>query len=202
MARRYNLIMVRAGALTLLVVSLAIGWGQAQRGGAGFHGSSAGPGIRSGFHGEHHFAGGFQGRGAFSSFNHHRRNGFVYPYFWPYDDGGDYQRPYVEVVEREPAPPVAPPAPPAKAQVIEIPVLANSATAKPLPPAIFILTNGERVETTRFLLTAANVSVNVNRRQRTIPLDELDLDATIAANHERGIELRVPLDHNEISLSF
>ncbi len=35
-----------------------------------------------------------------------------------------------------------------------------------------------------------------------IGLDRLDLDATIAANHERGIDLRIPADRNEISLSF
>ena len=71
-----------------------------------------------------------------------------------------------------------------------------------LPPTIFILANGERLETRRFLLTASNLSFSIGRQQRTIPLDRLDLDATIAANHERGIDLRIPADRNEISLSF
>jgi hypothetical protein len=89
-----------------------------------------------------------------------------------------------------------------KAQVIEIPVVANSTAVKMLPPTIFILANGERLETRRFLLTASNLSFSIDRRQRTIPLDRLDLDATIAANQERGIDLRIPTDRNEISLSF
>ena len=71
-----------------------------------------------------------------------------------------------------------------------------------LPPTIFILANGERLETRRFLLTASNLSFNIGRQQRTIPLDRLDLDATVAANQERGIDLRIPADRNEISLSF
>jgi len=199
--------MLRAATLTLLGVSIAIG-AQAQHGVAGVHGSAGGSGVHSGFQGNHHFPSRFERRGVFGS-NHHRRNGFDYPFYWPYDypyDDGGYEQPYTQVAEREAAPaaaaPAAPAAPPAKAQVIEIPVAATSMNAKPLPPAIFILASGERVEANRFVLTSNNLSLNVNRRQRTIPIDQLDLDATIAANHDRGIELRVPADRNEISLSF
>jgi len=92
-------------------------------------------------------------------------------------------------------------APIPKAQVIEIPPVAN-ATAKELPPTIFILANGERLEARRFVLTASLLSVNIDRRQRTVPLDMLDLNATLATNHERGIDLRIPDDRNEISISF
>jgi hypothetical protein len=124
----------------------------------------------------------------------------------PYDEPFDYEQPETEAVTNAPVPPVvipqtpAPPVP--KAQVIEIPVVANSTAVKMLPPTIFILANGERLETRRFLLTANNLSFSIDRRQRTIPLDGLDLDATIAANQERGIDLRIPADRNEISLSF
>ena len=79
---------------------------------------------------------------------------------------------------------------------------ASSSADKPLPLTIFILANGERLETRRFLLTAAALSVNGERRQRTIPVDQLNLDATIAANHSRGIELQVPADRNEILIRF
>jgi hypothetical protein len=54
----------------------------------------------------------------------------------------------------------------------------------------------------RFILTASNLSFNLDRKQRVIPLAMLDLNATAAANSERGIDLRVPEDRNEISLSF
>ncbi len=194
--------------MTLLSIALVVGCAQAQHGAAGFHGMSAGPSGHSGFQGNHHIGAGFERHGI-NGFNHHHRNRFFYPYYWPYDypydDGMDYEQPYTQVVERESAPPAAvpaPPTPPAKAQVIEIPVATNAAATKPLPPAIFILANGDRLEASRFVLTSNNLSVSVNRRQRTIPLEQIDLDASVAANHERGIDLRVPADHNEISLSF
>ena len=74
--------------------------------------------------------------------------------------------------------------------------------AEPLPPAMFVLKIGERLEARRFLLTATSLSMNINRQQRVIPLDALDLDATIAANRQRGVTLQIPADHNEICLSF
>lgn len=201
--------MLRVATLTLLSIALFVGCAQAQHGAGGFHGASTGPSGHSGFQGNHRAGGGLERHGAFSTFGHHRRNGFSYPYYWPYDypydDGVDSEQPYTQVVERAATPvaaPAAPPPPPAKAQVIEIPVIAKSVAAKPLPPAIFVLASGERLEASRFVLTSSNLSINVNRRQRTIPLDQLDLDATVAANQQRGIDLRVPSDHNEISLSF
>jgi hypothetical protein len=104
-----------------------------------------------------------------------------------------------------PAPPVvvrptaASPRP--KAQVIEIPGDKN-AIVRVLPPTIFILANGERLEARRYVLTASNLSLSIGRQERTVPLDVLDIDATIAANHVRGIDLRIPESRNEISLSF
>ena len=67
---------------------------------------------------------------------------------------------------------------------------------------MFILTNGERFEAQRYLLTRDNLYVTVDRQQRTIPLSMLDINATVAADRERGISLRIPADRNEISLSF
>lgn len=38
--------------------------------------------------------------------------------------------------------------------------------------------------------------------QRTIPLTAINLDATAAANRERGIDLKFPTNKSEIMLSF
>lgn len=197
-------LMLRRAALALLVLFFLPVSLRAQRSSVSI-GSSARSVISMPSH-----VHGFTGHGGFAHARH--RHGYgtaIYPYYWPYDyeEETDYERPSTVVkVERETAPAVnAPPAmepAPPKAQVIEIPSAANLADDKPLPLTIFILTNGERFETRRFLLTAANLSVNVERRQRTIPLDQLNLDATIAANHSRGIELQVPSDRNEISIRF
>ena len=104
-----------------------------------------------------------------------------------------------------PAPPVVIPraaaSPIPKAQVIEIPGDKNT-IVRVLPPTIFILASGERLEARRYVLTASNLSLSVGRQERTVPLDVLDINATIAANQMRGIDLRIPESRNEISLSF
>jgi hypothetical protein len=196
--------MQRAGLFALLVVTVLGGSLQAQRAAATFHGNAARSPGRAGIAGRRGSSNRFfAGR---SRFHHDGAGGVFAPYFVPYDEPFDYGQPETEAVTNGPAPPAAIPrtaetAVP-KAQVIEIPGAANSTTAKMLPPTLFILANGERLETRRFLLTASNLSFSIDRQQRTIPLDRLDLDATIAANHERGIDLRIPADRNEISLSF
>ena len=139
-----------------------------------------------------------------------QRGGYGYsafPYFlpdsetgWPEEEAAQEpdHTPLVRVRDenREPAPPPLP------AQVIEIPYASKNAENKPLPATVFVLTSGERLETQRYLLTTSSVSLTLHRDQRTIPLQLVDLDATIAANRDRGIDLRIPNDHNEISLRF
>jgi hypothetical protein len=204
--------MLRAALLALTIACILPGPVQAQHTGGGFRGSRGGVPTHSGVVGQGRFS---PRRGMFGDRFQHRRfnDGAVWlPYPYPYDDYG-YDQPYSEVVAQGPAAPVgASPAyerpsrtleaPVPKAQVIEIPVDANSAAAKTLPATIFLLTNGERLESRRFLLTATQLLVSIDRQQRTVPLDMLDLNATISTNRERGIDLRIPADRNEISLSF
>ena len=207
----YNLLMPRAALFALLVASILDGSLQAQRATATFHGNATGLPVRSGF---------VRQRGSPNAFLpsrfHLRHDGFGFgfvPYFVPYDEPLGYEQPDAEGVAEGPAPLIVilpsderqsrtpePSAP--KPQVIEIPGAANSTVPKMLPPTIFILANGERLEIQRFILTVSNLSFSIDRRQRTIPLDLLDINATIAANHERGIDLQIPADRTEISLSF
>ncbi len=190
--------MPRAALFTLLVASVLNGSLQAQRAGVTFHGNAARQRVRSGFVGQRGFPNRF-----FPSGSHHR--GSFGLYFVPYDEPFGYEQTDAEAVTNGPVPPVViprtpePPVP--KAQVIEIPGVANP-NAKGLPPTIFILANGERMETRRFVLTASLLSVSIDRQQRTITFDLLDINATITANHDRGVDLRIPADRNEISLSF
>ena len=206
--RGYNLPMNRAALFTLLAASLLTAPSLAQRGGgghaAGGHvsgGHSAAPHGHSGSGARH---GGFGSRRLErGGWNNYGYGG--YPYFFG-DDGYDAQegdspvdRPAAPVIVR--ARDERPPKPLPPAQVINIPS-AGSSVARSLPPTVFILSNGEKLESDRYVLTANNLSVNVHRSVRTIPLDMLDIDATLAANHDRGIDLRVPNDRNEISLRF
>jgi hypothetical protein len=211
--------MFRAALFTLLAASALSIPGLAQHGGGGHAGGShvsgghpaAGPG-RSGFGGHHgggrpvsrRFA---PDRGTWNNYGYGGIGG--YPYFLPDDwydeadgeppaDSTPAPQPVVEqrIRERRPVKPLPP------AQVIEIPNVSGSAVAKSLPPTVFILTSGERLESERFVLTANSLSINVQRTPRTIPLDMLNIDATLAANHDRGIDLRIPNDRNEVSLRF
>jgi hypothetical protein len=206
--------MPRAALFALLVVAFLDGSLPAQRTGASFQGNAAGMPVRSGFVGQRGFRS-FPRRAIFSSRFHPRQDNvgsIVVPYFFPYDESYGYEQPSAEAVANGPVPTAVilqsderqsrTPEPPAKAQVIEFPAAANSTAAKTLPPTVFILADGERLETRRFVLTANNLSVSIGRRQRTIPVDRLDIDATLTANQERGIDLRIPADRNEISLSF
>ena len=52
------------------------------------------------------------------------------------------------------------------------------------------------------MLSASVLSVSIDRQQRNVPLALLDIRATLSANHERGIDLHIPADRNEICLSF
>ena len=195
--------MWRAALLALLLASFLTSSLEAQRAGAGFRGFAKVNG-QSG-HVRQHASSNSQ----FPAHFHHRdRLGtFLSPYFLPNDESYRWEEPELKPVGAESAPEVlcAPPErerPPADPQVIEIPGAANQKEGKPQLPAIFVLINGERIETQRFVLTVSSLSVNIDRRERVIPLEAVDLGATTAANRERGINLRIPADHNEVSLSF
>jgi len=74
--------------------------------------------------------------------------------------------------------------------------------AKPLPPAIFVLSNGERIESSNYILRVDSLRVEQNGTQRTIPMSGVNVKATLAANHERGIDLKIPTDNSQIMLGF
>ena len=195
--------MWRAASLVLLLASSLTPSLEAQRAGPGFRGFAKVNG-QAGQGRQRTFSNGQSPR------HFHHRDGlgaFLSPYFFPNDESDWSKEPGPEPVGAEPVPEVvyAPPErerPPADAQVIEIPGAANQEEGKPPLPAIFVLINGERLETQRFVLTVSSLSVNIDRCERVIPLEAVDLGATTAANRERGINLRIPADRNEVSLSF
>jgi hypothetical protein len=147
---------------------------------------------------------------------HHHRDaagGGGFPYFfpgyesdWPETVSQEQEReketnpaPLVRVLEASPTRDAERAMP---AQVIEIPKASKIVSPKSLPPTVFVLVSGEKLETQRYLLTATSLSATVARSQKTIPLELLDIDATVAANRNRGIDLRIPNDRNEISIRF
>lgn len=75
-------------------------------------------------------------------------------------------------------------------------------TGKPTPPAVFILSNGTRLESSHYTLTAENLTLQEGATERTIPLNTLDRKATVAENQKRGIDLKIPTSQSQITLSF
>ncbi|MFZ0955192.1 MAG: hypothetical protein WAN60_02545 [Candidatus Sulfotelmatobacter sp.] len=197
--------MPRAALFTLLVASVLSGAVQAQRTGVGGHSNAAGPHIRSGFVGPRGSR--VSSRPGLLPSRLHRPNNFG-SYFLPYGDpleNDGYAQPDAEAATDTAAPPLMIPRTREslpKSQFIEIPGVANAAAPKIPPPAVFILASGERLEARRFLLSASLLSVSIDRQQRSVPLAMLDIHATLSANHDRGIDLRIPDDRNEICLSF
>jgi hypothetical protein len=81
------------------------------------------------------------------------------------------------------------------------PRAAENASASPPPPAVFILSSGERLESSHYLVSSNSVQVQQGDTQRTIPISALNVDATVAANRARGIDLRIP-SKGQIMLGF
>lgn len=103
------------------------------------------------------------------------------------------------VENREPARPAPPPEPP---KLVEFPLAKEASPAKPQPPTLFVLKDGEKLESHDYMLTASSLKIEVDRQQRVIPVSELDLNATLAANHERGIDLTFPRNNGTVFLGF
>lgn len=87
-------------------------------------------------------------------------------------------------------------------KLIEVPGGQSAPPTKTLPAAVFVLRNGERFEAHHYAINAGSLRITGQGNQRTFPLAALDLKATIAANHERGIDLKIPTHPGEISLGF
>ncbi len=105
--------------------------------------------------------------------------------------------------EHEPQPAVSAAA--ARPTVIEIAaeeINSASPPAKKLP-RVFVMKNGERIEAKRYTLTDTQVIVvTAPGEVRRIPLSQLDLDATVAGNRAKGVEIQVPSGPGEYFVSF
>jgi thiol-disulfide isomerase/thioredoxin len=90
----------------------------------------------------------------------------------------------------------------AASQVINVPLPRSSAAAKPLPKTLFFFRSGEKLEADRYVIRAGFLQLTVDGQSRKIPLSELDMNKTAAANHERGVDLVMPKNDSEVFLSF
>lgn len=198
--------------LTISILITAPAQGQAR--GSGFQG---GGGVRvSGGGSGTHAGGGGHGfpNGSRRGYGRYRNSGaFFAPWYYPYWDEGWDLPDYYEPPAQAPSPPVVvmqsrddnrsqPARIPESPKLIELPDSKDAAPSKPDQPTLFVLANGEQLEARRYTLTPDSLRVEIGRQQRTIPLGKLNIDATIAANRGRGIDLRVPTDDSQIFLGF
>lgn len=190
----------------LLTISILItAPAQAQARGGGFEGGG-GPRISGG-------AGHGSPNGPRRGYSRYRNYGSVFaPWYYPYWDGGwdlpdsaeppaEGASPSVIVLQsrddgRQPA------RVPESPKLIELPDAKDAAAPKPDLPTLFVFANGDKLEARRYTLTPDSLRLEIGRQQRTIALDKLNIDATIAANRERGIDLKFPTDENQIFLGF
>lgn len=96
----------------------------------------------------------------------------------------------------------APPKPPAEPKIINV-SFAGTRPSESVPPAVFVLKNGQKIETTRYVLTADTLSVQrIGEPGQIIPVSELNVAATATANRERGLTFNFPRNRSEIFLGF
>ena len=65
-----------------------------------------------------------------------------------------------------------------------------------------MLATGERLESDDYTMEAGTLHVTVGGEQRKIALSALDVKATLALNRQRGIDLKIPQNRNEVYVSF
>jgi len=87
-------------------------------------------------------------------------------------------------------------------RIIEVQGGPSPQPAKPRPPSVFLLKNGEKIEIRRYTILGGLLRLTVDGKQRTIPLTDLDLKASTTANQEHGINLKIPTNPNEIVMGF
>jgi hypothetical protein len=51
-------------------------------------------------------------------------------------------------------------------------------------------------------MTTDSLQLEQNGKQRTIPLSSLNTSATVAANRERGVNMKIPDNKGQITISF
>src|SRR5271165_5715314 len=78
----------------------------------------------------------------------------------------------------------------------------GQAPPKPAAPAVFILSNGQKIESGDYVITVDSVRLQQDGQERIFPLSKVNVDATVAANHERGLDLKFPDSKAQIMIRF
>jgi len=189
--------------------------------GAGFAGHPSGGGAGMAAHGNRVVI-----RGGFGHRGRNFGNGYgagLYPWYggyadywddpWAYGDYGPNGAPNdpayqpqssaaPSVIVMQSPERMAPRAPAPSPKLVEVPLDGPAKPAKEQPPALFVLQNGQQIESDRYTVSDRSVTIDVGRQQQTIPLSDLDMNETMAANRQRGVDIAFPRDSNSLFISF
>ncbi len=102
-----------------------------------------------------------------------------------------------EKAKKEDAPP-----PPPSPKLIEIPQDDATYTPRPKVVAVFIFTNGNRIESDDYLITKDALFINKDGQKTRYPINTVDRDATKTANQSRGVDIVFPKSKSEFNLDF
>lgn len=100
-----------------------------------------------------------------------------------------------EEVKKEEAPPPGP-------KLIEIPQDDATYTPRPKTVAVFVFTNGNRIESDDYLITKDALFINKDGQKTRYPINTVDRAATKAANQSRGVDIVFPKSKSEFNLDF
>jgi hypothetical protein len=95
------------------------------------------------------------------------------------------------------APPVVP-----SPKLIEVPQDDPTYTPRPKTTAVFVFTDGNRVESDEYLITKDALFVTKGGQKTRYPINTVDRNATKAANEGRGVDINFPKSKSEFNLDF
>lgn len=95
----------------------------------------------------------------------------------------------------------APPPPPSP-KLIEVPQDDTTYTPHPKVVAVFVFTNGSRIESDDYLITKDALFINKDGQKTRYPINSVDRAATKAANEGRGVDIVFPKSRSEFNLDF
>ena len=112
-------------------------------------------------------------------------------------DGTNKEDAKKDEAKKEEAPPVV-----ESPKLIEVPQGETTSTARPKIVAVFIFTNGNRIESDDYLITKDAVFINKNGQKTRYPMNTVDREATKSANQARGVDIVFPKSKSEFNLDF
>jgi len=87
-------------------------------------------------------------------------------------------------------------------KLIQVPQDDSTYTPRPKIVAVFVFTNGNRIESDDYLITKDTLFINNNGQKTRYPINTVDRAATKAANESRGVDIVFPKSKSEFNLDF